>query len=132
MCIEKTIALLALFVLSSATVAHADVDVWAVIDNQTSASVSLAGSGTSGTFTVTPPVSLAANTTGGAAAFTTATLEDGYLQYGPCIFIWNVLVNNMIIDTNTSSHGTGCAAIIVSEILFGPNQAWVVIEFTIT
>ena len=117
--------------LSISSTAHAGVEVWAIVDNQTSSSVSLVGSGTLGAFSIAPPSLVDANSQAGVATFTQGAFERGFLHYGSCIFFWNISVL-YFLDASTRAEGAGCSAAIVTEIPTGPNSAFVLIELEIT
>lgn len=129
---KKYIALAALLVVFSANAAHAGVEVWAIIDNQTSSSVSSVSSGTSGTFTVAPPGSITANTAKGAATFTPGVYESGFLQYGPCTIYWDVYVDYYFIDASAEAFGTGCTATVTDKFPIDAYSAFVLVELDIT
>ena len=129
---KKLIGLTALLMVLTANAAHAGITVWALVDNQTSSSDSLVGSGTLGTFGGSgPPRSIAANSQGGTIAFTPWFYENGFLQYGSCTIFWDAYVDFYYVDAHTSASGTGCTATLLMQSVYDYN-ATVVIRLDIT
>ncbi|MEO1245929.1 MAG: hypothetical protein AAFX56_09640 [Pseudomonadota bacterium] len=133
MYLRKFAALVACLVMFSANAAQAGIEVWAVVDNQTSSAVSLGGSATRGAFTYVPLSSIAASTRIGASAtWTFGFYEEGYLTYGVCSIDWDIELGYYTMYSDVYAYGNGCTARILSEIPTGPYSAIVVVELTIT
>lgn len=132
---KRTIVISAVFFLSIVNAAHADIQVFAFVDNQTSSSVLLNGAETSGTFNTGPASSVAANTrTAAAVTFTFGLHEEGAVSYGPCDMDWDVTSRFGFYDfyTSVGTYGTGCAATVLGQYYIFPDVVWVFVELDIT
>ena len=133
MSLEKAAALVALLAFLTTNAAHAGIEVWALVNNQTSSAVSLSGSSTRGMFLTGPQSSIAANTRIGAATtWTFDYFEDGHLTYGPCSIYWDVDYYFLTIYSSVFAQGPGCTAAVLGEIPNGYDDVIVVVELTIT
>lgn len=132
MSLRKIVASLVALTVFSASAAQAGIEVWAVVDNQTSSAVSLAGSSTRGSFISGPLSSVAASTRIAAATtWTFGFYEQGHLAYGGCSIDWDIELGYYTVYSEAYAYGSGCAATVIAEIPRGPYSALVIVELTI-
>ena len=114
--------LVTLALLSMAKAAQADVDVFVSVTNNTSAAVSLSGSGTDGSFLSGPITSVPANSNNLLVAQTNTAgdNEEGFVVYGGCTLSWSIQVPSEFVQV-IASGGTNCSAVLIgSNFLLSP------------